>query len=496
MKAHNKVKIFLLALFLLVALFASASFIKVNAYNLPDMGSHTDLTLSRNNEKLLGEYIYSDIRTQLPIIENPFLVEYIQKLGNKLLKNSNSHYENFTFFIVNSSVINAFALPGGYIGVNKGLITAADSEAEIAAVLAHEIAHVNQRHIARSFEQQQNMQIPMLAGIIAGALLSAYNPDIGRSVMIGSMAAGNQSVINYTRSHEMEADRIGMQTLIHSGYPATSMVDFFQKLNSHSQIESKLFPEYLRTHPLNENRISDARARAIKLKPYPVEIPKNQMSFTMAKNILLIESTDNFIQAANKNLSASKNPETSEAQKHHYLFNAAYAYIKQHDYNKANNILSVLNKKFPYDDVIAATYAKSFNEDKDAAIKILEKQLKKSPNSVPLNLHYSKLVSTPQKTKQAISNLKNIKLTQEHYNPEVDLILAASYNKIGKKWHASMAYSDYSISIGDYKSALMQLRATAKFDKLNAYQTKILNYKIKKLEHEYKQREERIKKII
>lgn len=502
-KYKNIIKFILITIFLLVALIASASLVKVKAYNLPEMGSSTDITLTPKNEKLLGEEIFHDIKQQLPIVEDPYLQNYIQNLGNKLLQNSGSNYNNFHFFIVDSPTINAFALPGGFIGVNKGLITTADNESEIAAVLAHEITHVTQRHIARSFEKSQQMQMPMIAGIITGALLAAYNPELGQSIVIGSMAAGNQSLINYTREHETEADRIGIATLAKSGYPANSMIEFFSKLQTHAPADPNLYPEYLRTHPLTENRIADARSRVQQIKEENNKNIANQnknniglSEFNIVKNILIINSSENFIKTTNQNLESSKTPNLEKTKIDQYKFNSAYALIKQHKHQEANKILQKLSEEYPNNIHITSLLAQSYQQNERKAMSVLERQLKQTPDNIPLNLQYYRIAINTDYIKSAIRNLKRLAAEHKEAYPEIDLLLADAYNKTGNKWHASLAYADYSIKKGDYKSAITQLKATTKFDELNNHQKKITDYRIKNLEKLYKYRKEKIKELL
>lgn len=490
-KRKNKIKYIIASIILLIALFASAAITKLRAYNLPDIGSPVELMLSYHDEKLLGEYIYKDLVKQIPVIQNPFLEDYIQTLGNKLLAHSNSRYEKFTFFIIDSPIINAFAMPGGYIGVNKGLITAADSEDEIASVLAHEISHVTQRHIARSFEKQQQVQIPMIAGILTGALLAAVNPELGQTIIAGSMAAGNQSLINYTRSNEAEADRIGMQLLAKSDYPPQSMADFFSKLQKLSYADSDFYPEYLRTHPINENRIADARNRADMMTLNKKK--STNFDFDLVKSILKINHDPNYLKIIDNNITASKKSHLKTQQRDLYKFNAAYAMIKNHDYKKATKLLTEIKQDYPDNNIIVSLLAVTYETDANKALSIIEKQLEYHENNIPLSIQYAETAMLLNKHDEAINTLKKITKAHTDYNPKIDLLLAKNYDKTGKKWHANLAYAEYSIKNGDLQAALMQLKASKKYDKLTAYQSKILNFKINDLEEKYKTRKEKLK---
>ncbi len=487
-----------LSLFLTFSVLANTA----HSYQLPEMGSTANTSLSYKSERLLGEYIYLDAQRDLPIITNPLLEDYVQNLGSKLLENSNKHYDNFHFFVVDSRDINAVSLPGGFIGINLGLINFTDSEAELAAVMAHEITHVNQRHIARSFEQQSQMQLPTMAGIIAGALLSAYSPEAGQSVMAGSMAASNQAMINYTRSYESEADRIGMSILAKSGYDPYSMGKFFNKLNRYSYSDGDNFPIYLRTHPVTSNRAYEANTRADELainkntqKKLHVTSQANDSADNF--NFLLVKSLFNShsINDLKSSLSELSNLKSTEIQQDVINFTIANKLIKSNDFAEANAILEKLQNKYKNNAIISSVYATSFNKQHDKALAILDQQIKLHPNNIPLNLQYAELAIQTNKMESALPVLKKISKNNS-YPSRVTLLLAECYNKLNQKWQANLAYADYSTQKGDYPSAIMQLKAAAKFEKLSSYQSKILNYRIKELEAKYKERDEHLKSLI
>jgi len=469
------------------------------AYNLPDMGSTANTSLSYKDERLLGEYVYLDAQKELPIISNDLIEDYIQTLGNKLLNNSNKHYDSFHFFLVDSQDVNAFAMPGGFVGVNRGLITFAQNESELAAVLAHEITHVNQRHIARSFESQKQMQLPMLAGIIAGALLSAYSPQAGSSIMMGSMAASSQSAINYTRSYEEEADRIGMSVLAKSGYSPYSMGKVFRKLERNSYNDKGNFLKYLSTHPMSETRATEATIRADEIainknKTAYFELTNsvdniNNLNFSLIKSLLTTDSIND--------LKESKITENKSAYAQDITqFTIANDLLKNQEYVKANKILRNLRLKYPNNYIINSYYAKSFNKQPEMALDILNNQLKLTPNNIALQLQYSQIAFNNNKLQLAVDTLKNITKNHIDYPPKINLLLAQCYDKLNQKWQANLAYSDYSIQRGDITGAIMQLKATAKFDKLTSYQSKILNYRIKDLEAKYKDRTSQMQELI
>ena len=206
------------------------------------------------------------IRQHLKLVDDIEVNEFIQRKGEQLLA---SRYDidpkDFTFFVVENPDINAFAIPGGFIGINSGLIMAAHNEAQVASVMAHEIAHVLQRHIARLYASQGNSNFKAAATILAAILLSQRSPEAGQAALLTGLAASHQSAINFTRRHEYEADRIGIQLLSEAGYNPRSMVDFFEVLRRRTSLSGPEQLEFLRTHPLTSNRISEARNNSARL---------------------------------------------------------------------------------------------------------------------------------------------------------------------------------------------------------------------------------------
>lgn len=235
---------------------------------LPDLGDTSASDLSLQSERRLGESIMRDVRRDPAYLEDAEVVEYLNSLGARLLAAAPGVRQDFEFFAVRDPAINAFALPGGYIGVHTALITSSDSESEVASVLAHEIAHVTQRHIARQIGLQKQMQVPMMAAMVAAILLGRSRPDLAQGAMVGAQGAAIQSTLGYSRDFEREADRIGFQTLTGAGFDVRAAAAFFEKLQRVTRIvDDGRTPSYLRTHPITTERIGEALDRAASV-PY------------------------------------------------------------------------------------------------------------------------------------------------------------------------------------------------------------------------------------
>lgn len=232
--------------------------------NLPSMGEPADNALSPIEEQQLGAQFMRQIRAQLPLVRDVQLTEYLQSLGEKLvLASGKAESRDFTFFIIDDPQINAFAIPGGYVGVNSGLIAVMDQEEQLASVMAHEVAHVTQRHHARAFATGNRATLSTAAAVLAAIIIGQASPHAGQAALAAGLAASQQSAINFTRSNEIEADRIGIEILANAHYDARAMAESFAILRRKNSLNtSNLQLEYLRTHPLDNNRIAEATDRA------------------------------------------------------------------------------------------------------------------------------------------------------------------------------------------------------------------------------------------
>ena len=233
---------------------------------LPDFGDAAEELLSPTEERALGEAFMREVRARLSLVDDPLVERYIQSLGYRLVASSGRSDLDFTFFVVEDPSLNAFAAPGGFVGVHSGMITATQSESEFASVLAHEIAHVTQRHIVRTIEHAGRSDLPAVAGILAAIIIGAQDVEAGQATAAAVMGATTQRRINFTRQNELEADRVGIGILAEAGFDPREMAGVFEKLQNAARY-ARQPPEFLSTHPVTTNRIAEARDRAARL-PY------------------------------------------------------------------------------------------------------------------------------------------------------------------------------------------------------------------------------------
>lgn len=246
---------------------------------LPDMGTSAGSTLSIGQELQMGDYYVRQLRGSAPLINDPLLVQYINQLGMRLVSHANSVKTPFHFFLINNDEINAFAFFGGNVVLHSALFRYADNESQLASVMAHEISHVTQRHLARAMEDQKKNAPLTWVGALGSILLAMASPQAGMAALSGTLAGTQQGMISFTQQNEQEADRIGIQVLQRSGFDPQAMPTFLEKLLDQSRYSSRP-PEILLTHPLPESRLSDARNRANQMRPVVVQSSED---FYMAK---------------------------------------------------------------------------------------------------------------------------------------------------------------------------------------------------------------------
>ncbi|PZN33030.1 MAG: hypothetical protein DIU71_06105 [Proteobacteria bacterium] len=279
----------LATLALTAALVLGGAHSRADPNDLPDMGSPAQAALTLEDEYIIGRMMVRGLRDADQILEDPEVSEYINSLGHRLSSLAHDGSQRFNFFMVKDRAVNAFALPGGFIGVNAGLLLETRTESELAGVLAHEIAHVTQRHIARSLANQSRTSLVSTAAMLAAILLGAAAG--GDAAMAGVAAAQSlaiQQQISFTRAHEIEADRVGIGILANAGFDPEGMPAFFETMSRRAGSSELQIPEMLRTHPVTSMRIAETRQRAAQMKTTP--LPES-VSYAITRERLRVLST-------------------------------------------------------------------------------------------------------------------------------------------------------------------------------------------------------------
>jgi len=252
----------------------------VLAADLPDLGEVSRQYFSDQEEQALGRVIMRDVYADPRYLDDPEIETYLNQLGYKLVSVSTRNQREFTFFVVNDPTINAFAMPGGNIGVHTGLLLAAQNESELASVVAHEIAHVTQDHIARMVAAQSQSYWPTMAALALALLASRSNPNVASAAIASTQAYSIQNQLNYSRDYEREADRLGYDMLTRANYDPRGMSGFFNRLQRANRFYDSSAPAYLRTHPLTTDRIADMQARS---ESAPYQQVENSLDFQLVR---------------------------------------------------------------------------------------------------------------------------------------------------------------------------------------------------------------------
>ena len=266
----------------------SASNIKI-----PMIGDTSSRYMSISQENKLGSIIYSQILGSFNLISDPLITSYVQMLGNRLLVSDYNSPIKYRFLVANNPTINAFATPGGVIVINSGLIRKTKTEAELASVLAHEIAHVKARHLSRMHEESSKVNISTALSVLATVIAGTYSTGVlGKTLITGQNVKAAQ-LTNFIREHEKEADRLAINILVNANINPKAMSDFFETLQKENDDRGAL--EFLRTHPLTENRISETLSLASKYKGNFTN-DSFAYQFTSAKVSIEKINTKNFIK--------------------------------------------------------------------------------------------------------------------------------------------------------------------------------------------------------
>ena len=251
---------------------------------LPDLGDASQAALSPLQERQIGRQSMLQIRAGKQYLDDAEINDYLNQLGARLVENSPEPSLDFEFFAIDDYTVNAFAMPGGYIGVNAGLLLTAQSESELASVLSHEISHVTQRHIARMIAGQQGDSLISMAAIAIAILAARTNPQAAEAAIVSVQAGAIQKQLNFTRTYEQEADRIGLQLLQKSGFNTHAMPEFLQRLQKVTRLSEGSAPNYMRTHPVTSDRIAEIENRVQK-QPYRL-IP-DSLNFQLVRTKLI-----------------------------------------------------------------------------------------------------------------------------------------------------------------------------------------------------------------
>lgn len=437
----------------LLSLLCLSAFSVQAASELPSLGDASSSIVSPQQEHQLGRAWLGLLRGQVSQLSDPQLKDFVESSVYRLSETSQVQDRRLEFVLLNSPQINAFAAPGGIIGVNGGLFLYAKTEAEYASVLAHELAHLSQRHFARGVEAQQRMQLPVMAAMLAGIVAAAAGAgDAGIAAIASTQAAAIQEQQRFSRQNEQEADRIGLLNLERAGYDPLAMPQMFESLMRQYRYD-RMPPEFLLTHPVTESRIADTRNRAVQYKSDQKLIEDTLRYQLMRARVQLIYEDTPGLAAKRFRAMLDEDPGNDAA-----LYGLAIAQIRSGQQRSAGQALQTLLKKAPND----ITYnLAQFDLDVaarrlDAAQARIDRMLQLYPKNYPLNQARVDLLmkqGSKENAKRALDDL----LKSRPKDPDVWNQVAEVRGLTGDTIGLHQARAEYFALVGDYKQAIQQL---------------------------------------
>ncbi len=484
-----------------------------NGVRLPDIGSSAASAISPEEMKDYGASMLHEMRAYNLVLDDPLISDYLRSLGYRLVSMSDRSDLEFTFFVVRSNEINAFAAPGGYIGVNIGLMNAMASEDQLAAVIAHEIAHVTQQHLLRAFEDSRKSTLPMALAMLGALVATAgRSDDASQAVLMSGLSLMQQRAINFTRYDEIEADRVGIQTLARAGFEPLAMAETFATMQRVMRSNGVDVPEFLRTHPVDVNRIADAKSRAIKLeKDHVAPLPSIGVASSERIVPALPSSTSSTLNLALPTTSST--PMVDEALTGTSYFELMRERARTLNADSVNTILRYYSdelKESPKADTVANRYGHALAliraRQPEKAIVEFDDLIETQPSSPVFQLgmaeaedqagrkakafeRYQRL-STNHPGNRAIAlaytdallakgdvksgtraqDLLRPLLAQYKEDPDLQRSFARANELAGDKVRATEAYAEWAFLNGHAEDALNQLKALSSKQELTYYQ--------------------------
>lgn len=455
---------------------------------LPEMGDSAGALVSPVEEYQVGQSFYWSLQQSVTLVDDPEVNSYINSLGHRLVTNSDDPGRSFTFFVVPDNSVNAFAAPGGFIGIHTGLMLTSEAESELASVMAHEIAHVTQRHILRNFERSKRMSIPMTAAMIAAALLGVADPSAGSAAIMAVQAGNVQMQLDYSRAHEAEADNLGMQTLVNAGFDPNAMPRFFERL----QIAGRFYggnqiPEFLRTHPITVSRIADARGRAANLEPRP-QIRDTKKFYLMREKVRVMTSSNlrELIKTYEDKLKDNTAEDESVTR-----YGYALALLKNSNYTQArdeiNDLIDLDDNQLSYHLVLADIEIALGRMG--AALAIYNDFQRVYPDDWALSIKQVQALLRANQPRKAITILQR-QLDVGESSADLYRLLAKAYGDMGQKSKSHVWLAEHYHSSGQLMQAADQLRIAADYARGDEFELAKISSRLRQIETDIAMMEE------
>ncbi len=446
---------------------------------LPSIGSDSSSRFTQAEEKLLGETFMRQVRLELPVSDDPEMSDYIRNLGYQLVASSEFRSRDFTFFIIQDPNINAFAGPNGHIGMNAGLILTSTDESEVASVMAHEIAHVAQRHLERSFDRNENMSLPTAAAILTAIVLgSIANVNVTEAAIFATMAASSASQLSFSRANELEADHIGIQILSKSGFDPNGMPSFFEKLQQANRESTP--PEYLSTHPVTLKRVAESRNRAsIHQSKFNSKYLANSQAYYLVKAKLRV-TTSHDLKKLVKRMEGELE-DGSYQNKVAQLYGYAHALMRIKKLDKARQQVDELIKldgnRIQYTTLRANIEIEA--ENFEAGYTLFKNALQLNPGNATLSLHYADSLINQKHPAQAMKILNAINL--DGPTPIYLQLLAKAEENTGNQSASHRTLAEYYLMYGLVPSAISHLNQALKEKDVSENEQHLIHSRIREI---------------
>ena len=449
---------------------------------LPDLGDASNSELTLQTERKIGESIMRDIRFREPsYLDDPEIIDYLNGLGARLAGVGAGARQDFEFFAIRDASINAFALPGGFVGVHTGLISAADNESEMASVLAHEMAHVTQRHIARQIGIQKQMQLPMMIAMAATILLARSRPDLASGAAVAAQGSAIQTQLSFSRDFEREADRIGFQSLAGAGFDVRAMGVFFEKLQRYSRLmDSGSVPGYLRSHPVTLERIGDAQSRAESL---PFRQRADPLEYHLVRAKVRAEAAD--AHDAVKTFTDAVN-DRRFANEPGARYGLALALLRAKEPKRAEAEIVRLRAdgaSSPMVETLAARIRLELGAPA-AALAILQAALARYPHRRPILYAMLGTLQDQGRHDQVLATLAE-PLRLYPRDPKLHEARAKAYAGQGKRLLQHQAQAEFYLLQGSLPAAIEQLQLAQSSGDGNFYDLSVVDARLKELRAEH-----------
>jgi beta-barrel assembly-enhancing protease len=461
---------------LLAGLLAVAS--RAPAQPLPELGDASAGVVSPQKERRIGEDIMRQIRFDDPTyLDDPEVSDYLERLGMRLVALVPDVRRDFVFFAMRDPTINAFALPGGFVGVNSGLLTLTENESELASVLGHEIGHVSQHHIARLMAAQQQMQIPALAALVAAVLLGGSRPDLAAGAAAAAQGGAIQQQLSYSRDFEREADRVGFQTLQAAGFDVRAMPEFFEKLQRNTRLsDDGSFPGYLRSHPLTAERIADVQGRAASA-PYHQHVDGLDFHLVRAKLRAQIGEPEEAVASFDAAVRDKRYANEAAAR-----YGLVTARLRARQLEAARKDLAALRATGAQSPMIETLAARLQQESGNpaGALATLRQALQRYPGRLPLIYAYAQALREAGRLAEALEVLAD---PVRRYPDDAHLRAqqAQTYAALGKRLLQHQALAELYVLKGSVPAAIEQLQLAQAAGDGNFYELSAVEARLKEL---------------